>query len=166
MSLFILRHGKAEFRAPSGRDADRRLEDLGRAQAAYIGLLLSNPRPPIDSAPSIIITSPVERAHTTAAILCEALAISPQVDERLSLQADLSDHLELLRSHFSSHSTAHPDVLLVGHNPTLDELIATLVGCGDAGNTLRTGELVVVSPPKPAQHCVVLGRFRLSTPAA
>jgi phosphohistidine phosphatase SixA len=74
MLLSILRHGKAEPQSHSGRDADRRLTPLGRAQAAYIGGLFALREAPHTSPPRIVISSDAVRARQTAELVATALA--------------------------------------------------------------------------------------------
>jgi phosphohistidine phosphatase len=113
--LLILRHGTAEDRAPSGRDADRDLTPKGEAQARAAGVALAA----LGLQPDVVLASPKVRAWRTATLACEALSASPvehagvvglDRDEAL-LAAGLGDR-----------------VLLVGHEPDLSGTIHDLTG--------------------------------------
>lgn len=96
--LYIVRHGQSagnvlrdhaeaagdELIALNNRDADTPLSPLGHAQARALGEWLASL--PDDERPDTILSSPFVRAHQTAAVLAEALALGEsaiEVDERL-----------------------------------------------------------------------------------
>jgi broad specificity phosphatase PhoE len=96
--LYIVRHGQSagnvardhaeangdDLIALNNRDADTPLSDLGVAQAQALGEWLSDL--PTHARPDAILSSPFVRAHQTAIILAEALALDEraiEVDERL-----------------------------------------------------------------------------------
>lgn len=114
MRLYVLRHGEAE---PQGRrDADRALTEAGR-QAVQAKLTLLAP---VDS----FYCSPYKRAVQTAQILQSTVGHpgGPVFDERLTPDQPVAKVLELLQSLDTG------SCLLVGHNPLLSNLIATLTG--------------------------------------
>jgi phosphohistidine phosphatase len=127
--LMLLRHAKTESDAPSGRDRDRRLDHRGRRDAAEIGGWIGRHRPFPDS----VLVSNAVRAHQTWDIAWEAmkeLGPRPQVEVLPELYG--ADPSQLLRT-IREVSDADPKVLLlVGHNPGMQELVLALAGSGDA----------------------------------
>src|SRR5262252_2962584 len=64
MELYLLRHGVAEDRAATGRDADRRLTEEGREKLRRV---LERAHV-VGVRPSLILSSPLRRALETAEI--------------------------------------------------------------------------------------------------
>lgn len=117
MQLLIFRHGIAESQGPDGTDESRRLTDEGesRTRQAARGLAL------IAEAPQVILTSPLPRAHRTAAIAAEELG------GRVTILDALAEHrpgaiLDALRERDEDR------IMIVGHEPTLSTLIQILCG--------------------------------------
>ena len=79
-SLIIVRHGRTAFNAQGllqGR-ADNPLDEVGQVQAAAVGDHLA----PQLNADTLIISSPLLRARTTAARIAERAGLEVAVDER------------------------------------------------------------------------------------
>jgi broad specificity phosphatase PhoE len=77
--VYLVRHGRAA--AGWDRHTDPDLDDLGRAQAAAVADRLESLAAP---EPLAVITSPLRRCRTTAAVVCERWAISPRVEESIA----------------------------------------------------------------------------------
>ena len=115
-TLGLLRHAKSDWDDAGLRDFDRGLNDRGRRGAALIGRHIAEQGIAWDA----VIASPAARGKATLA--AAALPDRPRFDERAYL-ADAETLLDLLR-----HIDGDPgNVLLVGHNPGLHELIFRLV---------------------------------------
>jgi phosphohistidine phosphatase len=122
MLLYIMRHGPAEDRAASGRDFDRVLTPVGRevvarsAQALHEGPRRLGRR-------CRVLTSPFRRALQTAEIV--AAKASPPLDVEVhdDLAADAHLPLALVRELVE----VGKDALLVGHQPTVEELARELL---------------------------------------
>jgi phosphohistidine phosphatase len=116
--LWLLRHGEA-VPHESKPDADRELTARGERQAVAAGEGLA--RLGVEFA--ACYTSPKVRARDTARLACQALNIEPQEAESLADGFDRSDALELLSAH-------GPDdrVLVVGHEPSLSQVVHDLTG--------------------------------------
>jgi phosphohistidine phosphatase len=110
--LLLLRHAAAEP-GHDIADADRRLTPAGRQAAASLAERLS--RPP----PALVLCSPARRAIETA----ELAGLDAGIDEQLYL-AGAATLLERLRS----VDDAIRSVLVVGHNPGLEDLATVLSG--------------------------------------
>jgi phosphohistidine phosphatase len=121
-TLLILRHAKSSWEDASLDDRERPLNKRGRRDAPRIGDLIRQQEVP----PDTIVTSDALRARTTAETVAEAAAYSGKivVDRRLYLAgpADIVDVLRTLREPEAG------TVMIVGHNPGLEELVAQLTG--------------------------------------
>lgn len=121
LSLYVLRHAKAEESSRSGQDHDRELKGRGVRAAREAGRFLAR----LDEAPGLVLSSSAARARETAELAAEAAGWEAPLELRDALyEATADELLEELR-------TAPPDVqrlLLVGHQPSLSLLIAELTG--------------------------------------
>jgi phosphohistidine phosphatase len=112
--LGLLRHAKSDMDDVALRDFDRGLNERGRRGAAAIGAHMREVGVVWDR----VIASPAERVRAT--IAASGLSPAPQFDERLYL-ADVATLMAVLRE-------AEGDrVLLVGHNPGLQEMVFRVV---------------------------------------
>jgi phosphohistidine phosphatase len=109
----MLRHGEAEDGAGKP-DAERDLTERGQRQSRNAGLALKTLGVELEAC----LSSPKVRALQTAESACEALGISPEVDERLT-GGDF-DPYEL--------AAGRGDVLLVGHEPDFSRAVAIATG--------------------------------------
>jgi phosphohistidine phosphatase len=127
--LMLLRHAKTETDAPSGKDRDRRLDDRGRRDAAEIGGWISR-YPPF---PDRVLVSTATRAQQTWETAWEAmknLVSQPQVEFLPELYG--ADPKHLLQTIRMASVSDPKRLMLVGHNPGMQELALTLTGSGDA----------------------------------
>jgi phosphohistidine phosphatase len=115
-TLGLLRHAKSDWDDIGLRDFDRGLNDRGRRGAALIGRHIAASGIKWDA----IIASPAARVRRT--IEASGLAVAPQFDQRAYL-AGPGTLIDLLRE-----IEGEPDaVLIVAHNPGLQELVFRLV---------------------------------------
>lgn len=123
-TLYILRHAKAEPEGHDG-DAERPLMKRGQKAAAAMGEYLAGLKPP----PRLVLCSTSLRTRETLDAILPALKPSPQAlfENALYLAGAnrLLDRLQRLPEQTES-------VLLIGHNPGLHQLIASLAN--EAGN--------------------------------
>jgi len=120
LSLYVLRHAKAEAEAPPhGGDAERDLKHRGRRDARNMGRFLSR----LDEEPQLILTSSAVRALETARLACEGwkATLESRPEIYAASPAALFGVLNRLE-------TAPARVLLVGHQPGLGLFIAELTG--------------------------------------
>jgi phosphohistidine phosphatase len=138
-TLVIMRHAKA-VRPHGLADVDRPLTKRGHADAAAAGVWLSATR----WHPGVVLCSTSARTRETWQDVATGLVApdSPEVpvryDEAIYL-ASPRDLIEVVR-------TAPPDVttaLLIGHNPGVTMLSATLDPDGDIGDGLATSGIAV-----------------------
>lgn len=133
-TLILFRHAKAEPLRPDINDIDRPLSPAGHKAAKKMGLWLKEHTVPIDS----IICSPARRAQSTLEILKPCLEIPEKnvaVDEQLYLAS-----FEQLLTLLSQAQKKPRNVMLVGHNPGLEDLLTYL--CGEYLPRSRNGKLM------------------------
>ena len=119
--LWVLRHGKSSWKDPALRDEDRPLAKRGRRDVPRVAAWLRER----GVVPDAVVSSPAKRAWQTAERFCGALGCDVDVryDERV-YAATCDALLEVLAD--APSRARH--VLLVGHNPGLEELVEVLCG--------------------------------------
>lgn len=118
--LLLLRHGKSDWSAGTD-DYHRPLKNRGKRGAQRIGAWLWKQ----DLVPDHIISSPATRARETAYKASKSMGLgvaNVQLDKRLYLPST-DELLQVLRA---CPKTAQR-VMLVGHNPSLEDLLTQLV---------------------------------------
>jgi phosphohistidine phosphatase len=114
--IYIVRHAIAEDVSHSGRDEDRALTAEGRKKMKRAARGLAT----LGVAPAHLLASPLVRAQQTAEVVVEAL---PQLGiETCELLAPGVDERALTK--LLNTSYAGRDVMLVGHEPDLGELLS------------------------------------------
>lgn len=116
--LLLLRHAKSDWSVDMD-DFSRPLKKRGRRAAKQLGHWLHHQH----LIPDMILSSPATRAITTAERVCRQLGIdeSAIVCDLRIYEADASTLLEVLKT--NAHGQR---VLLVGHNPGLENLLLKL----------------------------------------
>jgi phosphohistidine phosphatase len=150
--LLIMRHAKSDRGTPGERDFDRPLAKRGQRDAPRMGEWLRAQ----GLAPDLVLASPARRAQETASKVCKVLDIETEAIqwEPRIYDATRADLIEVLMDCPADRRL----VLLVGHNPGLEELLEYLVrGSG----TLPGGDKTL---PTAAVACVRLkGSWRKLT---
>ncbi|RRJ84932.1 SixA phosphatase family protein [Aestuariirhabdus litorea] len=133
--LLILRHAKSSWSHPELSDFDRPLNARGQRTAPKMAALVHEHFPDL----SLILSSPARRAKETAQAVARRFGGQPH----LELEPDLyhADALQI-RHCLAGCDERHPCVMLVGHNPGLEECISELDG--DFCDPLPTAGLVVL----------------------
>ena len=133
-TLLILRHAKSSWSDPGMTDYDRPLNDRGKGDAPRIGRLIADQ----GLVPDVILSSSAKRARKTAkkVVAGGELPCEPQLLDEFYL-APAETYIETLRQ--------QPDelqrIMVIGHNPGLEELVVMLTGTSLA---LPTAALVQV----------------------
>lgn len=157
--LLLMRHAKSDWSDDKLSDHDRPLNSRGRQDAPRMGALLRRE----EWIPDLIISSSARRTRETASLVAAECdyAGAPEATRDLYL-AEPDDYLAVMQ--------AAPEeaqcLMLVGHNPGLEELVAQLSGHSErmptaavavftlpvatwaAVDEVTTGELVGVFRPK------------------
>jgi phosphohistidine phosphatase len=155
--LILLRHGKAEADAASGRDFDRALTERGKSDAQIVAKALDQ----AGVRPDLVLVSPAARAAQT----WEAMAqVFPEAEVQAAPELyEISPDaiLALARAGGGKART----VMVVGHNPGLGQLAAWLAQEAPAGEGRRR-----IADGFPTAAAAVIGfsppAFDLLTPKA
>jgi phosphohistidine phosphatase len=137
-TLILLRHGKSDW---SGGESDhlRPLARRGRHQVEVAGRWLADNIGVIDLA----VVSPAERTRETWRLAGAELAVPPPVREDDRVYAGSAPSLlGVLRELPGELAT----VVLVGHNPGMEDLVASLTG---RSVPMPTSALAVIELPGP-----------------
>lgn len=121
MELYLLRHGLAEDRSSTGRDADRALTDEGIAR---LQLVLELARQ-AGVRPSLVVSSPYTRAKQTAELAARTLEYSGKVLRSAEFAPDSSPFRmwQEVRAHEGEAS-----LLVAAHEPLLSSTVAWFAG--------------------------------------
>ena len=122
-TLLLLRHAKSSWDDPALADHERPLNARGEKDAPRVGQLARDE----GLVPDLIVSSDAIRARLTAEAIADATGGQILVDPRL-YHASATEILAAVRS-VVEHSVVKHDVgtvMIVGHNPGLEELIALL----------------------------------------
>ncbi|PSH69719.1 histidine phosphatase [Phyllobacterium brassicacearum] len=122
--VYLLRHAKAVWPSPGQKDFDRTLDTAGIEAARILGQELRRS----GLKPEIVVCSTAIRARQTL----EYLELEPPfvLDQSEKLFSGGPDaYLMAIRMAGLEHETAN-SVMLVGHNPMMEELAIALAGRG------------------------------------
>jgi phosphohistidine phosphatase len=123
--LILLRHAKAESRAPSGDDFDRALSERGRTDAALMGRVLAE----AGSTVTLALVSAAARTRQTWELAAPALGAGAEVRHERRLYNASSG---TLRSAVEAEEGGEGTLVLVGHNPGIHQLVLDLLIAGAA----------------------------------
>ncbi len=124
--LILFRHAKAEPRSGEGEDFDRPLTARGRRDAAAMGRLIAGN----GLTPDLALVSAARRARETWDC-AKAEFSTGAVEVRQALYNAAADELE---TELGRAPTSAEAVMIVGHNPGLQELAVNLL-IADAGSS-------------------------------
>jgi phosphohistidine phosphatase len=137
MRVYLIRHGKAEGKAASGRDADRVLVAHGEAQARWLAARLGGM--PERERPALILASRIERARRTAELIREAVGCEMRAEPLLENSGRDDDVLEIVFARAKRREAGA--LALVGHNPQISALASRLAG---TDISMQTGQAAAV----------------------
>ena len=126
--LILFRHGKAEQESASGDDFDRRLAPRGHSESAAMGESLAE----LGLKPDLALVSPAARARETWAAAEPAF---PNAEVRFDKDLYLADPGAIRRA-AEKAGNGFGTVMVVGHNPGLQELALLLLIEGSAPSSL------------------------------
>ncbi|OOO03226.1 MAG: 2,3-bisphosphoglycerate-dependent phosphoglycerate mutase [Chromatiales bacterium USCg_Taylor] len=143
--LLVMRHAKSDWYSGPGSDFDRPLAKRGERDAPRMGRWLREQ----GLIPDRVVSSPAVRARQTCCLVCESLAIKKgQIHwEPEIYAAEVTALLNVLAR--CPEKTQR--VLLIGHNPGLEDLVAYLAadtgGLAGRGKLMPTGAVVGIRLP-------------------
>jgi phosphohistidine phosphatase len=133
-TLLILRHAKSSWKNEGLSDRDRPLNKRGQRQAPLIGQYLHS----LALAPDLILSSPARRARETAVAVAQECGYDGDVDFINEFYpGDPEDYIQVV----GALPDAHERVMVVGHNPGLEYLLAGFIHYAE---TLTTAALAQV----------------------
>ncbi|HEY6463640.1 MAG TPA: phosphohistidine phosphatase SixA [Polyangiaceae bacterium] len=123
MKLYVMRHGPAEDHSESGVDADRALTVAGRERVRAVAEALAE----AGEAPLTILTSPLVRAVQTAEIVAMVTGLGKRGGS-VEVRRAIAPGGDAARLVHALASEERKRVMVVGHEPDLSGLVASLVG--------------------------------------
>ena len=119
--LYLLRHAKSSWGDPGLADFERPLNERGRRAAPLVAEFMRGK----GIRPGLVVSSPAVRARQTAELVAGAAGVDAPIsfDERI-YEAHPLDLLKVVRAADESVT----ELMLVGHNPGLEELTERLTG--------------------------------------
>ncbi len=142
--LLLMRHGKSDWSVDVA-DFKRPLKKRGKRGAQTIGVWLQQQ----NLLPDYVISSPATRAFDTAKRVIKAMNLSTQIyrDKRI-YAADIKDLKQVIAE--CPHKAER--ILLIGHNPGLEELLLYLqdspIAIPEDGKILTTAALAILNIPE------------------
>ena len=143
----LMRHAKSDWHSAAQSDFDRPLNKRGASDAARMGRWLDAN----DLRPEVLLASSAQRARQTALAVAEHLGVN---DNEVLFNKDLylADRATLLNILHTVPATTD-SVLLVAHNPGLDDLVDWLAAepppLSDSGKLMTTAAIAIFEVPGP-----------------
>jgi phosphohistidine phosphatase len=131
--LVLLRHAKSSWDDPFVEDFERPLAKRGRSAAAQVAAWFGRHR----VQPDLILCSPAVRTRETLALVKDALGDRAKVDYDKGLY--LAEPDELL-ARIRAADDAVTCLMVIGHNPGMQELALMLLGPGAKKSRARLEE--------------------------
>ena len=120
-TLLVLRHAKSSWKHGGIGDHDRPLNKRGKRDAPRMGQLIADE----DIVPDLVLSSTAKRARTTARRAAQAAGYEGEIELRDALYlAAAGEYIEAV----AGVSDAVERVMVVGHNPGMEALVAVLTG--------------------------------------
>jgi len=155
-TLYLVRHAKSSWKYPNLDDFERPLNKRGHKNVPVIGKVLKK----LKVAPDLVISSPANRAATTARMI--AAAINYPLGKIRYSEAIYEFNEKALIHVVKQIDDAVNKAMVVGHNPALNGL-ADYIGDQSIGNIPTCGvicvELDILSWANINAHCGKLKFF-------
>lgn len=155
-TIMLLRHAKSSRNSSNRKDFDRSLATRGRKDASRMGAFIKE----VNALPAAVISSPAKRAEQTAQLFIEGAGIDSSL---IRWNKDL--YYGGARDYLSTIQKAPGEtmsILLVGHNPLMEETVSLL--CNKEGAyavRMPAGALVCVEHPAIEWNQIKAGTARL-----
>jgi phosphohistidine phosphatase len=140
-TLYLMRHAKSDWHSTSQTDFDRPLNNRGSEDAVRVGQWLATQ----SLKPQVLLASPAQRARQTVQAVAGILGIK---DHEVKFEPELylasqSTLVNVLRVVADSTES----ILLVAHNPGMDELVEWLASepppLSDSGKLMTTAAIAM-----------------------
>ncbi len=133
-TLFLLRHARSSWDDSALTDFERPLNKRGLEAAPLMGDAIRRHQFQI----SLIVCSPAKRAMQTALLVKKAASINSEIQFEPKIYEATA---QKLREIVSSIENQNDSILLIGHNPGFENLLALLTG---DSNAMPTAALAVI----------------------
>ncbi len=134
--LIVMRHAKSDWSQDGLRDFERPLNSRGHADAPAMGRCLHEAAYRFD----YVLSSPAQRARETVLAVCRETGFS-EAEIQWRSEIYLAGHTDLLRA-LGRVPPGAQTVLLVGHNPGLEDLVSHLAGRSQLRAFAHNGKLM------------------------
>jgi len=120
-TLYLLRHAKSSWNDETLSDFDRPLKKRGKEASKLVGQLIRKEM----LSDLLVVSSPAQRTRETTKIVLKNASLDPEVrfDPQI-YEAELAGLLEVLGRIESDREC----VMIVGHNPGMENLLRLLTG--------------------------------------
>jgi len=147
-TLILLRHGKSDW-STDDEDFNRPLKKRGKKAASIVGQWLKRHK----LVPDYVIASPARRALQTAEVACEALGVKKKkIGREKHIYLATADDLLYVLEGCPAQARR---VMLVGHNPGLENLLHFLLNgrlsIPEDGKIMPTAAIAVLQMPESWQ---------------
>lgn len=120
-TLYLMRHAKSSWSDPALTDPERPLNARGKRDAIKMGKFLTEQK----KLPSIIVCSDAKRAMKTAKRLIKASKFTGPLEVNPNLYgSSVKQHIEVINQQLDHHNS----LLMIAHNPILEDLLSQLTG--------------------------------------
>jgi phosphohistidine phosphatase len=134
LRLLLLRHAKSDWNNAELSDHARPLNERGKQAAPKIGEYIASH----DLEPELILSSSATRVQQTRALVIDKFETDPEVrvlDELYSFSG-FQNVLNIIRNQGEKQSP----LMMIGHNPTIQDLAMELIGAGNSSARARLNE--------------------------
>jgi len=156
--ILLLRHAKSSWDDPGLDDFDRPLAKRGIKDAPRMGAFARK----TGYVPDLVISSPAERARQTTQFFTSKAGIDEEAIqwERNFYYGSASDYLTAVQQ--CGDDNGIDSVMLVGHNPKMEETASLICGSGSSYITrMPTAALVCIEHPAVKWEQVKAGTGRI-----
>lgn len=151
-TILLLRHAKSSWDNPGLADFERPLAKRGKKDAPRMGQVLAD----FDNVPDLIISSPAKRAKQTAELAAKHCGYTKDIRWEESFYHGSSHALIRV---LQSLPEKFERVMLVGHNPTMEETAAELLSLAED----HWEDAFAIRMPTAALVCIQADIFEWST---
>lgn len=131
LRLYLMRHAQSAWALPGQTDFDRTLDETGTEEAAFVAAQAARR----GYRPDVILCSTARRCRETGSIFLDAFAEPPEIHHFNDLyNAPPLAYFELIAQH-----AGHSSIMLLGHNPAMEEILERLVGTRAAAEAAPDG---------------------------
>ncbi|QDU80186.1 phosphohistidine phosphatase [Polystyrenella longa] len=135
-TLLLMRHSKSSWDNPADQDIERPLNSRGKREATLMGKHLVNE----GLEPDMIVCSNAKRARRTAEKVIKAMDWNGPLEVNPDLYfSSVISYVDVLNQQLDKHDR----VLLIGHNPIIEDFLSTFTGGWREAKTSTVAQLKI-----------------------